>query len=406
LLGIGGVIAVRHVPDARAAQPHHAAPYEAPAAVQQVLVEPNVSSWLDPYYDQYLAWKEQFQKQYNIEYSLQTSILPQWGFPKSGSAGVDFVWTPTIAWKPFTDAVVGSGIVTFSVQQNQFWNSPNTATFQARAGLLTPPGDWGVNTTDYAQLTYTHTLPGKWDWLSVTVGQYGFGAYDTNQYAGNAQTNFVNYALAQNATQTYVSADLGAYAQVAPLGSNLVFAGGFQGATDFAGSTVSPHGFASGKEAYFLAARWAPNLLSGGFYSLLWYTQPALPEQEVSSSSGLSFNAVQNIDAKWGLFLRANTATGLISTIATSVAWGVIRNDPFVHNPLDQLGLGIAWNKTNIGTVGEPARSAEWVAEIYYDYTVFKGLQIAPDIQAYPQPALAQTFGPEAVFTLRATVTF
>jgi Carbohydrate-selective porin, OprB family len=337
---------------------------------------------------------------------VQASVFPQWGAPRSGSAGVDFVWSPSIAWKPFVDTVIGSGAVAFAVQQNQFWNGPNTTTFRMRAGLLTPPSDWGINTTDYAQLTYTHTLPGQWDWLSATIGQYSFGTYDANQYAGNAQTNFINYALAQNATQNYVSGDLGVYLQAAAPQRNLVFAGGFQGATNFTGSTITTRGAASGKEAYFLATQWAPNLLAGGTYGVLWYAQPALPEEETPSSSGLSFNAVQNIDAKWGLFLRANTATGAVNPIRTSVAWGAIRNDPFVHNPLDQLGLGIAWNQTNSAVLSEPARHAEWVAEIYYSYTVFKGLQIAPDIQAYPNPALAPTLGPEAVFTLRATATF
>ncbi len=394
------------LPGADAEAFHHEASPEIPAPAAQVLAEPNVSSGLDPYYDQYLAWKEQLQSQYNFEYSLQASVLPQWGVPKSGSAGVDFVWSPTISWKPFSDTPVGSGAFTFSAQQNQFWTGTNTASFQTRARLLTPPSDWGVDTINYGQLTYTHTLPGEWRWLSATIGQYSFGAYDTNQYAGNAQTNFVNYALAQNATQTYVSGDLGAYVQAAAPERNLVFAGGFQGATNFTGSTISTRGVASGKDAYFLAARWAPNFLAGGSYGLLWYAQPALPEQELSSSRGLSFNAVQNIDPKWGLFLRGNTASGLNNPIETSVAWGIIRNDPFVHEPLDQLGLGVAWNKTNLAAVGEPARNAEWVAEAYYNYTVFKGLQISPDIQLYFNPALAPAADPEAVFTLRATATF
>jgi carbohydrate-selective porin OprB len=88
------------------------------------------------------------------------------------------------------------------------------------------------------------------------------------------------------------------------------------------------------------------------------------------------------------------------------MAWGVINNDPFDHNPLDQIGFGVAWNKTNVATVGEPVRNAEWVAELYYNYTVFKGLQITPDVQLYFNPALAPSSGPQAVFTLRATVTF
>ena len=49
-----------------------------------------------------------------------------------------------------------------------------------------------------------------------------------------------------------------------------MLAGGFQGATNFTGSTISTRGIQSGKKAYFLAARWTPDSLAGGAYSLLW----------------------------------------------------------------------------------------------------------------------------------------
>jgi Carbohydrate-selective porin, OprB family len=389
---------------------HHSESPESPPAAPQLLAEPNVSQSLDPDYDQYLDWKEQLENESNLDYSLDASVLPQWSVPKSGSAGIDFIWTPTVVWKPFADTWFGSGTFAFSAQQNQFWNGPNTSTFQIRAGLLSALSDWFVNSTDYALLTYTHTLPGDWRWLSLTIGQYGFGAYDGNQYAGNAQTNFVNYALAQNGTQTYASAGLGAYAQASAPKHNLLFAGGVQGATDLSGSTITTRGLASGKEAYFLAAQWTPNLLGGGSYGALWYQQPALPAQELSAARGFSFSAVQNIDTRWGVFLRANTATGSDSYISTSVAWGAVRNDPFVRTPLDQIGLGIAWNKTNVVAVGAAARSAEWAVEIYYAHAIFKGLRVTPDIQFYPDPdpdpALTPAAGPAAVFTLRTTTTF
>jgi hypothetical protein len=55
-------------------------------------------------------------------------------------------------------------------------------------------------------------------------------AFDQTEYAGNAQTNFINYALAQNGTQAYVSADLGACAQAAAPKREWVLAAGVQGA--------------------------------------------------------------------------------------------------------------------------------------------------------------------------------
>ncbi|MGH7044890.1 MAG: carbohydrate porin [Stellaceae bacterium] len=375
-------------------------------APQQILAEPDLLPPLDTPYDRYLADKEALQNRLDLEYSVELSLLPQADIPKRGAAPVDFVWSPSLVWKPFTDTVLGSGAFAFSMQQNQFWTGTNASAYRARLGVLTPPGDWFINTTDYAQLTYTHTLPGEWRFLSATIGQYSFGTYDANQYAGNAQTSFINYALAQNATQTYVSGDLGAYVQAAAPRTDLVLAGGFQGATDLAGTMISARGIASGKDAYFAAARWTPHLLAGGSYGFLWYLQPAVAAQQLTRSRGLSVNAAQNLDSAWGLFLRANTASGHNNPIAASLGWGIVRNDPFAHDPLDQAGIGIAWNRTNPGAVGEPARNAEWVVEAYYDYTVFKGLQIAPDIQLYPRPALASTRGSEAVLTLRATAIF
>jgi len=59
---------------------------------------------------------------------------------------------------------------------------------------------------------YTHTFPDAWSWLSVTAGQYTFAAFDSNLYAGNAQTNFIS-PLTQNGTQAYPNGGLGAYTQ-------------------------------------------------------------------------------------------------------------------------------------------------------------------------------------------------
>jgi carbohydrate-selective porin OprB len=154
-----------------------------------------------------------------------------------------------------------------------------------------------------------------------------------------------------------------------------------------------------------MAGEWAPSLLGGGAYGLLGYSQPSVPQQP-SSSRGLSFNAAQNIDAKWGLFLRANGASGTTNPIEASVAWGGIRNDPFHHNRLDQLGFGIFWNKTNLAALSQPARNSEWGSEIYYRFTIFKGLRLTPDIQLYFDPALHPGSGPAAAFTFRTTAFF
>jgi carbohydrate-selective porin OprB len=117
-------------------------------------------------------------------------------------------------------------------------------------------------------------------------------------------------------------------------------------------------------------------------------------------------DAVQNIDRDWGLFLRANTVSGRSSAIARSVAWGVIRNDPFRRDPLDRIGFGLVWDKTNSAVIAGPARPMEWISEISYDCTIFKGLRVTPDIQYYFEPALTPHSGPVAVLTLCTTLAF
>jgi hypothetical protein len=291
------------------------------------------------------------------------------------------------------------------MQQAQYWTRIDTASLQTRLGLITPPNTQTTNLTQYNQFMYTHTFPGSWSWLSISVGQYSFANYDGNEYAGNAQTNFINYPLAQNATQTYPNGGTGAYAQAATADQQFTFAGGAQHAANVFADSLTTRGTSTGKYAYFMAGEWAPSLLAGGTYSLLGYSQPSVPLQP-SGSRGLSFNAVQNIDAKWGLFLRANGASGTAIPIAVSVAWGGICDDPFHHNRLDQLGLGVFWDKTNLAALSQPARNAEWGSELYYNFTVFKGLRLTPDFQLYFDPALHPGFGPAAVFTVRTTAFF
>jgi hypothetical protein len=159
---------------------------------------------------------------------------------------------------------------------------------------------------------------------------------------------------------------------------------------------LTTRGLSAGKYAYFMAGEWAPNLWAGGIYSLLGYSQP-LVSQQPSASRELSFNAAQNIDPKWGLFLRANGASGTAIPIPASVALDAICNNPFHHNRLDQLGPGVFWDKTNLAALSQPARNAEWGSE---------GLRLTPDFQLDFDPALHPGSGPAAVLTVRTTAFF
>src|SRR4051794_2491295 len=121
---------------------------------------------------EYLASKEELRTRYGLDYSLDITLMPQWAAAKGGGSVGNFIYSPSATWTPFADAAAGSGAITFSLQQNRFWTQRDITTLQTHAGFLTPPSDWFTNVASLGQLTYTHTLPGSWNWLSMTLGQY------------------------------------------------------------------------------------------------------------------------------------------------------------------------------------------------------------------------------------------
>lgn len=353
-------------------------------------------------YDEYLAFKTRLQDEYNIGFTMPASIYTQWAGPNGGQGNVELVYTPNIVWKPFTDTEIGSGSVDVLFQQYHFWTRPSTGTRLATMGLITQTNAWPQNGYQLTQLTYTHTFPGKW--LSIAAGQYTFGQYDDNQYSGDAQTSFINYALAQSGTQTYANAGMGAYAQLNPTES-LQFAGGMQSATDITGHAVTMNGFGSNKIAWFASAQWTTTFLGGGTYNIIYYDQPSVPLQP-SASKGISFSASQDFDDQYGVFLRVNNASGAAIPIQTSVGFGLVVNDPFDRMRLDQAGIAVAWDKANKSNLGGAGRNAEWIGELYYNYWLFKGMILTPDVQVYVNPVLAPDTKLAGVFTLRTTFQF
>jgi hypothetical protein len=247
------------------------------------------------------------------------------------------------------------------------------------------------------------------NWLSVTLGQYNLFDFDPNAYAANEQTNFISYPFVQGASETFPNAGLGSYV-TAKIGSQFSFSAGFQGATNLSGRAISQRGFETAKYVPWANLQWTPTF-SGygiGIYSVLIYDQPFI-EGVSSHSTGFSLSLSQQLSTKWAGFLRANTASGADTPIRTSIGVGGIRNDPFRLNPTDQAGIAVAWNETNHKNVGQlpgGVRGGEWVTELYYNDTVFKGMTVTPDAQVFWNPALDRSRGASAVFTLRTTLSF
>jgi hypothetical protein len=358
-------------------------------------------------YDDYTAFKNRLAADYNITFSMPASYFLQSATPYGGKPVSLFVYAPSLSWTPFHDDTWGSGQFNIAFSQNQYWSGTTNAAQQARIGTITGPNDWSSNGYTWAQVSYTQTFPGMLNWLSVTGGQYGFGAFDGDLYAGNAQTNFITYALAQNATQTYPNAGIGGYMTASVPNTSLSFNAGFQGATDVTGRTLSVHGYQTGKYALFGNALWATNVpgMGAGSYNLLVYEQPSVPMQP-GHSVGVSFAMSQALNKDYGVFARANYASGSNLQVTSSFGGGGIVNDPFGRHPNDQLGLGMFLNRGNSNVIGGGSvtpRLWEYGPELYYNYTLMKGVQITPDAAAILNPVLAPNHSAAYIFMLRLT---
>jgi hypothetical protein len=366
--------------------------------------EINDSAGVETLYQDYLRFKH-WLAQYGITAQLAPTVLNQWGEQNGGKPAAQWIVSPSLNWNAFDSHKIGQGSVQFSYTFNRYANQQSGASLTARLKAITAVNDTPTNDYTFNQLTYTHVFPGKI--FQVSVGQFPFSDFDNNQYAANQQTNFVNYALSQNASQAYVPDSLGAYIQINPTQAISV-ALGFQDANNITGNRIQFSTAGQGEYAWFGYAKWQPAITGLGTaqYSLLFYQQPKVPTQ-TKDSQGWSLNLVQNLNKKWGLFFRANTASGNIAPISASVAGGFIVNNPLGGARGDQWGVGIAWNKTNKGYFGlENLRDSELVAETYLNFVVLKVLQIGPSVQIIFNPALDPNVSTAGVFTLRATGLF
>jgi len=193
--------------------------------------------------------------------------------------------------------------------------------------------------------------------------------------------------------------------QISPV-TGVSVAAGFQDANNVAGKTIQFNTFGDGQYTWFGYGQWNPQFrcLGSSQFSLLYYRSPSVPAQP--STSGWSFNGVQNLNDTWGLFLRANGASGYTTPIQTSIAGGGVWNNPLKRDRLDQIGIGIAWDQAAPPPANPPDARDEWVVEAYWAWTFFKGFQITPDLQFYVHPALNPGQGNARVFSLRGLVLF
>jgi hypothetical protein len=148
---------------------------------------------------------------------------------------------------------------------------------------------------------------------------------------------------------------------------------------------LTTRGFSTRKYAYFGEGEWWPNFLDGGITASSGIPNHRCRSSRPTPKACLS-TGFQKIDAKWGLFLRANGASGTAVPIETSIAWGGIYNNPLERNKLDQVGLGLFWDKTNLKAVAQPARSAEMGSRTLLQLHPLQSLAVDPRLSALFRP--------------------
>jgi hypothetical protein len=369
----------------------------------QAREQPSLAAEITDIYSQYVKAKGKLQKATDLQYSLDVSIMYQWGSPKAGPPAGQLLFSPSVNWDFVKNTALGSGSLQFAYNIPWYMTSQNALELQNKLNLITPINDFPTNVPTFDQLTLTYTLPRNW--LSLVVGQFPISNFDANQYANNQQINFVSYPLAQNGSSTYPGASLGVYTQINPT-KEVSFAAGFQDANNIIGKTIQFNTFGDGQYTWFVYGQWNPQFkgLGSSQFSFLYYRSPSVPEQ--ASTSGWSFNGVQNLTDKWGLFMRANGANGYTTPIKTSIAGGGVLNNPLNRDQLDQIGLGIAWDQAARPPTNPANARDEWVMEAYWARTFFRGLQISPDVQFYIHPALNPGQSNAWVFSLRSLILF
>lgn len=357
----------------------------------------------DPY-GEYSEFKARIEKEIGLSWSMDLSYLQQWGRQDGGSPAGQWLAMPLIDWALFESSSAGAGSLQLAYSATRYGTQQSAGDVQGKLGLLTPFNDYAQRQNTFAQLTYTHALPGNK--VSVTVGQYPFYNFDGNQYLANQQQNFNNYVLAQNGSATYALAGLGAYVQVNAT-SAIQFAAGLQSANNITGATLSTRHFGDGGYSWFGYAQWTPAFrgLGAAQYSITYYEVPGVPLQS-PKSHGWSLNAVQNLSDTWAVFARANRAYDYVTPIRASCALGAALNDPLGRSASDQIGLAFGYSDAAPQPANPAGARDEKLVEAYWNWTFAKGLLFTPGVQYIRNPALAPSRDSAWVLSLRTTLMF
>ena len=353
----------------------------------------------------YQSFKSSLSKKYGFDYNIDISVLGQRTSPSGKNNAVQAYIYPEFSWT-MTDSDAGTGVLNFAYSVVRY-GGHNAANIASNSGMVTGINDYTDNATEFNELYYTYQFGGKWDWLTLGIGQYSLYNFDGTEYDSNQQVNFLNDSLAQNASASYSSGGLGGYVQIQPSKDWNITLGGLD-ASNIDATSIRVNHLDDGHYTTFGYVAYSPIIHGVGELeiSLMLYNQPGVSEQP-ETTNGWSLNLSQNIGDKFNIFARVNGVSGAVEEISQSWVLGGVYNNPLNRNPLDQIGLAYSYNKIDKDAVGEElAHNAEQVVEAYWAWGVGDMLTITPDVQLYINPALNAKTDLGIVTSIRATVFF
>lgn len=354
---------------------------------------------------EYQQFKNNLNTKYGLDYNVDVSVLGQRTSPSGKNNAVQAYIYPEFAWTTF-DNHYGTGTLNFAYTIIRYGNH-NANDLANNSGYVTGINDYTDNENQFDELYYTYQLGGDWNWLTLALGQFPLYNFDGTDYDENQQVNFLNDALAQNASASYSDAGLGGYVQITP-NDEWSFVFGGQDATNVEAPSIRFNHLDENHYTTFGYIAYTPTIkgLGEAEVSLLVYNQPGVTEQP-QTTNGWSLNLSQNIGEKFSVFARVNEVSGSMEEIRQSWVLGGVYNNPLNRNSLDQIGLAYAYNKIDEVAVGETLSSdAEQVIEAYWAWGIGDMLTITPDVQLYINPALNSKSDYGVVTSLRATVFF
>lgn len=357
---------------------------------------------LDPMEKLVRAGKNELHK-LGLEVGADISYLAQRVSPNGKQTAIQGVYYPYLTWNLFKDRAMGSGQLNINYTLVRYWGT-QAATLQGRADTAVAFNDYAANQEIFSQFSYTHTLPGDLNWLSVTVGQFPLYNFDGTQYIANQQTALMNYALSQNATSAYPSASLGAYVQAQ--NKSWTFAAGYQDATNVSGENIRLKDAFDGKYTLFGSLAWNPHFdIGAGQYSVLYYYQPSVAKQP-ENVNGWSFNMQQNLGEDWAVFGRANGSSKGATGVKNSYALGLAMLNPLQRNAADAIIAGVAYNDLSRRAYDNlpGMRDNEMAFEIQWIWGIGNWITITPDLQFYPKVGLDRSHDSATVVGLRTTI--